>query len=66
VPARYAGFPDNWSVGDGMQDEEADGPAISEETERRREVQRRRLAEALRENLHKRKQQSRARTAPPE
>ncbi len=46
---------------DRMQDDETSAPAVSDETERRREAQRRRLAEALRENLLKRKQQSRSR-----
>jgi hypothetical protein len=45
----------------GMNDDEGSAPAPSEEAERRREAQRRRLAEALRENLQKRKRQSRAR-----
>ena len=49
---------------DRMKEDETNGPSLSEEAERRREAQRRRLAEALRENLQKRKQQSRARTAP--
>jgi hypothetical protein len=49
-----------------MTDQETKGPSASDEAERRREAQRRRLAEALRENLQKRKTQSRARTAPPE
>ncbi|MEI9982527.1 MAG: hypothetical protein WDN69_04535 [Aliidongia sp.] len=47
-----------------MSQDETSGPSMNEETERRREAQRRRLAEALRENLQKRKQQSRARTSP--
>jgi hypothetical protein len=47
-----------------MTEEETSGPGLSDEGERRREAQRRRLAEALRENLQKRKQQSRARVAP--
>jgi hypothetical protein len=46
-----------------MSQDETNGPSMSEETERRREAQRQRLAEALRENLLKRKQQSRARTS---
>ena len=49
-----------------MSQDETGGPNLSAEAERRREAQRRRLAEALRENLQKRKQQSRARTAPDE
>jgi len=49
-----------------MQDEETSAPAISDETERRRAAQRQRLAESLRENLQKRKQQSRTRRIAPE
>ena len=49
-----------------MSEDERSGPALSEETERRREAQRRRMAEALRENLQKRKQQSRGRAEPTE
>jgi hypothetical protein len=49
-----------------MTDEETSGPTLTDETERRREAQRRRLAEALRENLQKRKSQSRARIDPTE
>jgi hypothetical protein len=49
-----------------MQDEDTGGPAVTDETERRREAQRRRLAEALRENLQKRKQQSRTRRTLPD
>jgi|GEM_PF-5127815 hypothetical protein len=49
-----------------MKDEETSTPARSEEGERRQEARRRRLAEALRENLQKRKQQSRVRRVPPE
>lgn len=44
-----------------MSDDKSSLAAPDEEGERRREAQRRRLAEALRENLQKRKQQSRAR-----
>ena len=47
-----------------MSEDERNGPSLSEEAERRREAQRRRLAEALRENLQKRKQQSRGRAEP--
>ncbi len=47
-----------------MSDDERTGPSLSDETARRREVQRRRLAEALRENLQKSKQQSRGRAEP--
>jgi hypothetical protein len=49
-----------------MMDEETSGPTLTDEAERRREAQRRRLAEALRENLQKRKTQSRARIGPTE
>jgi hypothetical protein len=47
-----------------MNEDERNGPGLSEETARRREAQRRRLAEALRENLQKRKQQGRGRAEP--
>jgi hypothetical protein len=47
-----------------MSEDEQRGPNLSAETERRREAQRRRLAEALRENLQKRKQQTRGRAEP--
>jgi hypothetical protein len=47
-----------------MSEDERNGPSLSDEAERRREAQRRRLAEALRENLQKRKQQSRGRAEP--
>jgi hypothetical protein len=47
-----------------MSEDERNGPALSEEAVRRREAQRRRQAEALRENLQKRKQQSRGRAEP--
>jgi hypothetical protein len=47
-----------------MQEDDSNGPALSQEAERRREAQRRRLAEALRENLQKRKQQTRGRSEP--
>ncbi len=49
---------------DEMSEDERTGPSLTDETVRRREVQRRRLAEALRENLQKRKQQSRGRAEP--
>jgi hypothetical protein len=49
-----------------MKDDEASGPHLSDEAQRRQEAQRRRLAEALRENLQKRKQQSRARSTAPD
>jgi hypothetical protein len=49
-----------------MKQDETGGPDRGDEAEQRREAQRRRLAEALRENLLKRKQQSRARSTPPE
>jgi hypothetical protein len=47
-----------------MKPDETDGPTFSDAGEQRREAQQRRLAEALRENLQKRKEQTRARTAP--
>ena len=47
-----------------MSEDERNGPSLSEEAARRREAQRRRLAEALRENLQKRKQQGRGRAEP--
>jgi hypothetical protein len=46
-----------------MTEEETNSPGLSDEGERRHEAKNRRLAEALRENLQKRKQQSRARDA---
>lgn len=46
--------------------EKPDGPAIGADGAKRRDARRQRLAEALRENLRKRKQQSRDRSAPTE
>lgn len=43
-----------------------EGPAVSAAAARRQEEQRQRLAEALRANLQKRKQQARLRDAPEE
>lgn len=45
------------------EDEKPPGPAIGAEGARRGAARRQRLAEALRENLHKRKRQSRDRSA---
>ena len=51
---------------DGAKPEAAAGPAVGEAALRRQAEQRQRLAEALRANLQKRKQQSRLREVPKE
>ena len=49
-----------------MMEDDKPRPAATVEAERRQQAQRRRLAEALRDNLLKRKRQSRERDAAPE